>query len=766
MELFRRLSFAMVLLALVGCGGGDGGLSTGGGDPDPGNGNNYTISLSLSSDTVSEQNPVTITATVMDGSNVVSGKLVSFEVSDIELAYLSPENGAATTNSDGVVEIQLLVGTKSGGGTITASIDNGDTTAEIAFNSAGDGEVIVEGPEVAEITLFANTQQLASSGAQEIFLTAVAKDSDNNLIPDVEISFSATESAGIYFTESATGVSSKVTNSRGQATAMLTTGGKPENRTIVVTARNGFVTDDVNVYVVGTEVQVSGSSSLALNDENTFIINVLNSDSKGIADVEVALSLANNPAANIADLTFPATVITSPEGQAVVTVIGETGGSNSLVASALGASTALPVTVQADSFQFTSFNNGNGNAVNPSTGAQAPDVLLSDAATIELTWNRSGTAVPDGTPVEFSTTRGTLASGSAVINDGKVSASITSTDAGKAIVTFTGSDGDIELINQLEFEFVAESVDTLVAQASPNSIGPNGQTSTISVVARDPNGNLVKNKTIVFSLSDTNNGGIFPAEAVTDSNGSASTVYTSSNVSAQNEVVITATVKDQPTVTDSVELTVADRELFIALGTGNEIEDTGTFYTKQFVAFVTDADSNPVVGQKLTVSAVPSGYYKGQWVPLYDGDEFIIWATRGADPNLAPHYCANEDLNRDGILDPGEDTNNNGALTPGNVVSALLTVSTEGDDVATAEAITDAEGKVLIDLVYAQSYGSWVNIDLIVSGSVQGTESSVMTTYRLTNSGQDVSNEDVPPPTASIGARGPFGLLASCTTPN
>lgn len=763
MELFRRLSFAMVLLTLAGCGGGDGGLSTEGEIPTPDSGNDYTISLSLSSDTVSEQTPITITATVMNGSAPVSGKLVSFEVDDSDLANLEPENGAATTNSDGVVEIQLLAGSKSGGGVITASIDDGETSAEIAFNSTGGGGSV--DPQISEITLFANSQQLASSGAQEVLLTAIAKNSDNNLISGVDISF-ISDSGDILVTTSEEGVKSSTTNENGVATASLRTQGNPENRAILVTALNGSVSDEVNVYVVGTEVQLSGSSSLALDDQNTFILNVLNSDSEGIADVEVALSLANTPADGVANLSFPATVTTSPEGQAVVTVIGETGGTNAIVATALGASVAKSVTVQADSFQFTSFNNGNGSNVNPSEGASAADVLLSDTATVTLTWNRSGEPVADGTTVEFSTTRGTLAAGSGVVTGGEVSATLTSSDAGKAIVTFTGTDGDITLTNQLEFEFVAETVDRLVAQASPSSIGPNEQTSTISVVARDPNGNLVKNKTIVFSLSDTTGGSIFPAEAVTDSDGSASTVYTSNTVSAQNEVVITATVKDQPTVSDSVELTVADRELFIALGTGNEIEDNETTYTKRFVAFVTDADSNPVVNQKLTISAVPEGYYKGQWVPLYDGDEFIVWDTRGVDPNNQPHYCTNEDTNRDGILDPGEDTNNNGALTPGNVIAALLTLSTEGDAVATTEAFTDNEGKVLIDLVYAQSYGSWVDINLIVSGKVSGTESSVMTTYTLPNSAEDVNNEDISPPTAAIGMNGPFGLLPSCTTPN
>ena len=211
--------------------------------------------------------------------------------------------------------------------------------------------------------------------------------------------------------------------------------------------------------------------------------------------------------------------------------------------------------------------------VEPADGS-LPDVLLSDAATIELTWNQSNSPIADGTEVNFTSTRGTVTPSTATIVDGKVTTSIVSTNAGIALVTAVGSDNGITLTNQLEFEFVAETVATIDAQASPTSIAPNGDTSTISVVVKDINGNLVKGKTIDFSLAGTSSGSILPASAVTDSNGTASTVYTSSTVSAQDGIAITATVKETPSISDTVTLTVADRNVFITLGTGNELIET------------------------------------------------------------------------------------------------------------------------------------------------------------------------------------------------
>lgn len=773
MALLRRLSFIMLLLSFIGCGGGEGGLSpgtgTGTGGTDGGSTDEITITLSLSDTNVTNATPVTATATVMQGGSAVSGKAVTFELelTDENIASLNPENGVRTTNSDGIATIEIHAGGVQGGGTITAVI--GDVTSDsLGFDSAGDGNT-GDTTRVETVSVFASSQQLASSGADEITLSAIVKDKSNNLIKGATVSF-ATDSGSVQEVK-------KVTGDDGKATALLKTENEFTNRVIAVTATSDTISDSVNVAVVGTSITLTGSSALAINDENNFVIKVLDSDGNGIAETTVELSLSNTTASGaVADLTLPSNVKTDFNGQAIVKITGTTGGSNTIVAKALGASTSQKISVQADSFLFSQFTNGNGASVNPSSTDVLPDVLLSDSATVTLTWLRSGVAVPDGTAVSFTATRGTLTAKSATTVNGKATATLNSTNAGKSIITFTGVDGNIELNNQLEFEFIAETANRLIAQASPKSIGPSGQTSTISLIVKDINGNLVKNKTIDFELTDVNGGSIFPASAVTDSNGSASTIYTSNAVSAQDGISIKATVRDKPTVNDTVTLTVADRELFIALGTGNELEETddGTTYTKKFVAFVTDVDSNPVVNQRLTISAVPKGFHKGQWVQVYKDaakDEFIQWATVGlpsvANPALysdwnSTHYCVNEDTNIDGILDPGEDTNGDERLTPGNVLSSLAAVSTDGLETAQAEAITDSEGKVVIDLVYPQSFGSWVDINLIVSGSVKGTESFAKSTFTLQTSAEDVLTENISPPIANTGARGPFGLMPSC----
>ncbi|WDE00922.1 Ig-like domain-containing protein [Thalassomonas actiniarum] len=748
MKLHQGFSCFALFIILMGCGGGSLSGDDGGGGETP---DEITVTLAISNEMVSEQNPATVTATVRQGNTVLAGKLVTFTLDNADLAFFNPEIGTANTQSNGEATIILNAGETAGAGQVTATVEEVDP-ANISFTSQGDGNTGGL-PDLADISLFASSQQIASSGAQSITLTAIAKDTNNNLLDNVNVTFTA-DSGQIE-------VVNAITGADGQATAILKTENEPTNRVITTTASSNFITDSVSVQVVGTTVSLTGSTSLAINDDNSYIIKVLDSDGIGIANTQVNLSLTNtsteSPAGAVAELSIADSVSTDFTGQTSVVVTGISGGTNGIIASSLGATVSQNVAVQGDSFLFSTFDDGNGTSVDPSAvpAETIPDVLLSDSASLTLTWLRSGVAVPDGTQVNFTSTRGSLVASSATTVNGQVTASLTSDNAGKALVTFTGTDDDIVLNNQLEFEFIAESVDTIVAQALPNSVGPNGQTSTISVVVKDANGNLVKNKDIDFTLTDTNGGTIFPASAITDSNGSASTIYTSNNVSAQNDVSIQATVRDNPSKTDTVSLTVADREVFIAIGTGNEIiEVDSTSYNKQFSVFVTDIDSNPVENVDLTVSAIPVRFYKGIWVKFFENGEFITWKTNGPDGEVYSDSfpCVNEDTNINGILDPGEDTNGNDLLTPGNVVAAL------------GEVTTDSQGGAVIDIKYPQSFGHWIDIRLILSTQVNGTESSTQTTFTLPMSSADLLSEDITPPVAGIGLNSPFGAQSDCTT--
>lgn len=722
------------------------------------------IELSMSSKEVSASNPPTVTARVTYGGQPVADELVTFSVDNTDLATLLPETGTASTNNEGVATIVITAAGTAGAGIVSASI-NDLVLATTTFNSLGDGNDDGS-PDVANISLLASNQQIASSGAQKVTLSAIAKDSNNELLEGVTINFSA-DSGALEKIIDDDGNIVNVTGPDGKVTRELSTLGEPTNRIITITAASGQTSDTIEIQVVGTSLSLTGSSSLALNTENTFVIKVSDSDGNNVKKgTIVELSLVNEstevPAGSVAAITIPETVEVGSDGQATFVAIGTSGGTNTIKASTLGASAMRSVSVQADSFLFTDFGDGTNN-VNPSAG-DVPDILLSKTANVTLTWLRSGVPVPDGTDVQFTTTRGTLSQMSAKTVSGKVSTTLTSTNAGKALITFTGTDvvdgKSIELNNQLGFEFVADTADRLIAQAFPQTIGPNEQTSTVSVVVKDALGNLVKNKVVDFVLTDTNGGAIFPASAVTDSNGSASTVYTSNSTSAENGVSIQAIVRETPDVSDEVFLTVAEREAFITLGTGNSViidEDDETIYIKKYSVFVTDINSRPIENVTLTVSAIPRQYFKGYWVPVYDDGEFDHYET------LITARCDNEDKNRNSEVDAGEDDdpvngNNDGELTPGNLVSVF------GNGM-NAEVVTDEQGRAVLDIVYPESFGGWATIDLVVSTKVGGTESFARGLHLLYVAASDVVVEGNPPG-GNIHGLSDFGTASVCTDPN
>jgi hypothetical protein len=753
------------MMTLVACGDGDGDLlggTDGGTSPD-------AITLTIVKDTegdLSLENNISLTATVLQGGDAIANKTVTFTLAVDGTATFDPVVGTATTDANGNASIVVKVSDIEGSVNVIATHES--ASDDISFNSLGDGIKVVDGePEAALIQLFANSAQIASSGAQLIELTAIAKDNDNNLVEGVSIDFRV-DSGTLAKVIDDNGQSSAVTGPDGKLSMMLSTESDPSNRTITATILSGDIGDTILIEVVGTTVTFTGTSSLALNDEASYVINLLNSDAKGIANTPVELSLSGisteNPEGNIAEIVLPTTLITTDsDGQAIVKITGTSGGTNSILVNALGATATQKISVQSDSFLFTAFSNGVDN-VNPSQIPILPDVGLTKTASLTLTWKREGELVPDGTLVSFTSTRGLLSETSGSTLNGKVTVNLTSSDAGKSLVTFVGKDivdgKEIELTNQIEFEFFAENAATLIAQASPYSIGPDEQTSTISVVVRDPNQNLVKNKRIKFILSDVNGGSIFPATAITDSSGIASTIYTSKGVSAQDGVAIKAVVEDTPSVEDNVFLTVADRELFITLGAGNELDEPNvTDYLLGYSIFVSDVDSAAIANVELTVSAIPNNYYKGLWLPLYNGGEFDIWRAVGFGSTTKPDIrselpltkCPNEDINFNGILDAGEDTNKDGTLTPGNVVAI------------SGNQTTDENGQSTIRINYPQSYAQWVDIRLVVSAKVTGSESSTQAIFTLPVLESDIDTERRTPPLQGVGYSGPFGFSPDCS---
>jgi len=333
---------------------------------------------------------------------------------------------------------------------------------------------------------------------------------------------------------------------------------------------------------------------------------------------------------------------------------------------------------------------------------------------------------------------------------------VTSETAGPGVVTATTSiaNGPSKSISVY---FAAQDVASMVLQAAPSTVGVNvsggnTQQSKISALLRDKDGNVVKGKRIVFRVEDITGGSVSPSSAITDAAGQASiTYYAGGSPSATNGVIVYARVEGVNSIycndgqvnapECAVNLTVALKKVFIALGTGNQMKDYNTTtYAYPYTVLITDINGAPVKDEQVVLSVNTVGYSKG----FYGFDAAAkVWKFNSTKA------CPGEDSNMNGLLDPGEDINGNGILTPNNVAtfSPDSGSSIENNSIAIK---TGTDGFASFQVIYPKNYARWSIIQL----TARAGESSAYETFVLQVSAADIGDEKIAPP----GEMSPFGI--------
>jgi hypothetical protein len=608
----------------------------------------------------------------------------------------------------------------------------------------------------SSITLISSLPQIPSNNSTPATITAIVKNASNAIVTGANVTFSTSSGIIAPVATSASGSIAGVTDSNGQAQAALTTPGDPSNRTLTVTATVGTVTATIDVSVVGTQLSLTGPSSLILSATGTFSASLTDSSGTGIPNTTVTVSSAKGNTLSASTLTTDAT------GHVTFKLTASNSGTDTVSVSALGVTASQAVTVSSQAFNITA----------PAAGTS---VALGASQVITLVWTNNGAPVTNQ-PVSFSTTRGLFTGGTTTIatttdGTGTATATISSSTAGPAIITASGTG----VSTQLSLNFVATNPSQIDVQASPTTV-PTSGSSNITAIVRDAQNNLVSGVTVDFQLTDLTKGSISVGSATTNGQGVASTVYTATTTSsAANGVTITATVQNTA-IQGTVKLTVGGQTVFLSLGTGNLIlVPNNTQFAMPFTAQALDAGGNPVPNITITFTVhsfpyadIPSGqanangstadtyaaYSKGGWIVTPNPAPGACNGVIGtAFCQVVTADCFNEDLNGSGVLQsPSEDINGNGRLDPGDVAS-----------VSPASGVTDNTGTVAIQVLYPQDHAEWVRVKLTATATVSGTQSSTSAAFRLAILAADVnSNTNGSPP----GATSPYGSAALCTNPN
>lgn len=589
-----------------------------------------------------------------------------------------------------------------------AACGGGDS--EDAFQTPGTGGG--NNGAVTQIQLLTSSPQLSADGSDSVTITALALNSLNQYVSGANVLFSADSGA--------LAVTVPTTSEDSGATATLTPGSDPSSRIITVRAQVGTISATVPVTVTGTRLTLDGPDAVGVSQSGTYTVTLTNASGTALSGRPVTVTSSRSNTLN------PASLTTNGSGTATFNLTVANSGNDTLTVSALGETASKVVTVSADSFAF----------VAPAANAE---VAINTPTPVTIRWTVNGVAQV-GQNVNFATTRGAVNPASVLTNgQGEATVSLSSASAGGAVVSANSLSGSATR----PVEFVSTSAATLDLQPSLFTIGT-GNTSTLTATVRDAAGNLVKGKTVTFSLQDVTGGTLSTPTAVTDSQGSAKSVYTAGPVtSAANGVIITATVQGTPAATDTAALTVAGRQVFISIGTGNEIEEfTTAQYRLEYALQVTDSTGNGVANVPLSVTVKSERYGKG--VRAYD-DVAEAWGF-GAGFSL----CLDEDTNLNGVLDAGEDFNTSGFLEAGNIAT-----------VTPSNVTTDANGFATIYVVYPQEYAYWLSVRLTARTSVQGTEYERTARFTVPGSEDDFGSETSNPP----GPVSPFGTQA-CNSPD
>lgn len=118
---------------LIACGGGGSISDTGGGDGGTPPTDTITvtaaITFSSSNSTIGIDTPATVTANVKGSlSGAKAGKLVTFKLNNASLGTFTPSTGTALTDAEGNATITLSTADIAGAGTVTASVDTGESS--------------------------------------------------------------------------------------------------------------------------------------------------------------------------------------------------------------------------------------------------------------------------------------------------------------------------------------------------------------------------------------------------------------------------------------------------------------------------------------------------------------------------------------------------------------------------------------------------------------------------------------------------------------
>jgi len=798
MTIFKRLVsiFAFSVLAACGGGGGDPGTPPFVSGPSTPSAADLVLTLSASSVANNGTETIVATALAIDANrNTVAGVPLTISVN----SGVATASGSVTDDA-GAVTATIGIGSDRTNRTITVTAKSGSltkTASLLVVDSVGGG-----GTAPSELLLTLSATSIANDGSQTVTATATALDAKRNVLPGVAVSVSVDDVAGGATIQP----SGTTTGTNGALTAVIGIGAVRTNRTIMVRASSGALSQATPLAVVDNPAPVTPSAASLI-----LTLSASTLDNGGTSTI-VATATALDSKRN----TLPAIPITfSVTSNAVATVSSPVTNASGVVTATIGIGadrTSRVVTVTATSGsappQSASFSVKGAKL----TASFAPSVIAGTANQIEYKLVDTNGIAMAGQSISVTSPALPTSSGTTDLN-GKFIYSYSAPASATSLEIVASAAGDS--LPSTVTVLAAGNVDPAVGPIQSASLTPSPSVISVNAVGSTTNpvelralflganNQPIKNVRVVFDLggnANSTDGKVsqLGTYAYSDSTGVARGTFTPGQISSPTNGItvracystidFTPPTNNGPCPVSSVSntVTVTSEALSVNIRTNNLVDPTGgggLTYIKQFVVMVVDAAGQAKQDVLITPSIDLPAYYKGvyQWNGTVWKQHMSLATTESYSYNSAtPAWvqgaltsqpsCPNEDVNRNGVREASaydsttaaptlaarqEDLNWNGDLDPRKADVAVKMVGSSK---------TDANGLAIVQIEYGKNLASWVDFVITVTASgISGTEARARYSGLFYGVGNlpglaaDVTTETVPPPFAiSPYGRGSF----------
>ncbi len=665
----------------------------------------------------SSQSTITATVTVSGGGKAADGMVVYFSITS---------GGGSITPSDTTTN-----------GTATAVLTSGTITGTAIIRAEAEG---VSGTIAVEYTA---TPASLSLGLSQATVQSDNSDSSTITATVLDANFAVVEGITVTFTSNGGQLSAPScdTDVNGEAIVSFSSGTTDRsNRVVTITATvPGLPSAQIPVQVTGTTLTlVTDATNLEIGGNNQATLTITARDAGSVPIYNADITITSSPSGIVS--VSPATGTTNVTGQLQVTVTAISAGDVTVQASGLGATGTQNYSVGAVGNVFTIIDPtddphsaNTGVDVTVTVNAPAPTDFVQFATTLGG-WN--------GTSQKVVAVSGGGTTASAVLR---------STSAGTANIMVSDAIDPLTS-DSLTILFSAPSSEAanISLQASATVLAPStgGVSNSVSLTAtvKNAGGQVVGGAAVAFSLDDTTTTGggefVAPPVAYTDSFGIAEATFTSGSLSSNSQgVTVIATVVDDPTITDSLQIIIGGTGGSVVIGQSTTITsiNNDTAYSLPMSVLVSDSNGNPVSGAIVTLNLWPLQYATGCWVKI--GDEWLPYdcpvPTYDFYDNEDDRYPG-EEAYRNLILDeepPGvytiwDEDGWLGGPDPG-FGDGQLTPPLSAAGTVPATVVTDANGVGEFDLVYLKSSAAWIKVEVTASTVVSGTENQVKQIFKL-----------------------------------